>query len=162
MVRRSQGTWNAPPGLTFRQWLREGRSVVPDVGPPTLDDLRYHLTTLFPPVRARGHLEVRYLDQQPGRWWRVPAAVVLALLEDDLVHDRTMEVVEPCVGRWRDCARDGLDDPVVARTARQVLDLAADALQRDGASDLAQLTAEYLDRRPTDPTDPSAAEVRPC
>ena len=35
--------------------------------PPTTDDLDYHVSTLFPPVRPRGYLEVRYLDAQPGR-----------------------------------------------------------------------------------------------
>ena len=42
--------------------------------PPTVDDLDYHLTTLFPPVRPRGYLEVRYLDTQPGGEWIAPAA----------------------------------------------------------------------------------------
>ncbi len=30
--------------------------------PPTAADLETHLSTLFPPVRLRGYLEVRYLD----------------------------------------------------------------------------------------------------
>lgn len=40
----------------------------PGAGLPTLDDLAYHVTTLFPPVRPRGFLEVSYLDAQPQRW----------------------------------------------------------------------------------------------
>ena len=39
---------------------------------PTDADLEYHLTTLFPPVRPRGWLEIRYLDSVPdacGRRW---------------------------------------------------------------------------------------------
>jgi glutamate--cysteine ligase len=36
---------------------------------PTADDLRVHLTTLFPPVRLRGWLELRYLHCCPSRWW---------------------------------------------------------------------------------------------
>ena len=36
------------PGFTFRQWMEEG---YPEVGYPTLDDLDYHLTTLFFEVR---------------------------------------------------------------------------------------------------------------
>ena len=32
---------------------------------PTVADLDYHLTTLFPPVRPRGFLEIRYLDSVP-------------------------------------------------------------------------------------------------
>jgi glutamate--cysteine ligase len=71
-IRRTGRDWSAPSGLSFRQWLRNGVRAVPDASPPTLSDLEYHLTTLFPPVRARGHFEVRYLDAQPGPWWPRP------------------------------------------------------------------------------------------
>lgn len=47
---------------------------------PVWADLDYHLSTLFPPVRAVGHLEVRYIDAQPGDLWRVPVAAIDALL----------------------------------------------------------------------------------
>ena len=40
---------------------------------PTLADLDYHLTTLFPPVRPRQWLEIRYLDSAPDDVW--PAMV---------------------------------------------------------------------------------------
>ena len=40
---------------------------------PTEADLDYHLTTLFPPVRPRGFLEIRYLDSVPDAVW--PAVV---------------------------------------------------------------------------------------
>jgi glutamate--cysteine ligase len=164
MVRREDRPWTAPPGLSFRCWLREGRQAVPDRPPPGLDDLRYHLTTLFPPVRARGHLEVRYLDAQPGRWWRVPAAVISSVLDDDVAGDTALAACAPLTGRWRDAARVGLADPEIRRAARRVLDAAAEALDRAGGPTrtLAQLTADYLDRRPIDPTDFSVAEVRPC
>ncbi|MFJ8782204.1 glutamate-cysteine ligase family protein [Streptomyces sp. NPDC102476] len=46
---------SAPCGLTFRAWLRG----VPQLRPPTLADLDHHLSTLFPPVRPRGWLELR-------------------------------------------------------------------------------------------------------
>ena len=164
MVRRENRAWTAPAGLTFRGWLREGRRAVPDVPAPRLEDLRYHLTTLFPPVRARGHLEVRYLDAQPGRWWRVPAAVISAVLDDEVAGDAALAAVEPVIGRWRDAAQRGLSDPEIALAARRVLDAAVAALDRAGDSTraLAELTDDYLDRRPVDPTDPHAAEVRPC
>ena len=56
------------PGVTFADWID---GALPR--PPTADDLDYHLSTLFPPVRPRGYLEVRYLDTQPGRDWLAPA-----------------------------------------------------------------------------------------
>ncbi len=68
MVLRDPGShrWTAPSGLTFRDWLRGA------VGPPpTADDLTYHMSTLFPPVRPRGHLELRVIDAQLGDGWIV-------------------------------------------------------------------------------------------
>ncbi len=73
-VRRADGRWDAPPGVTFADWIRGRRCAA---RPPTTADLDYHISTLFPPVRPRGHLEVRYVDAQPGgggrcrrRCWR--------------------------------------------------------------------------------------------
>ena len=73
------GRWDAPPGVTFADWVR-GDAALP--GPPTIADLDYHISTLFPPVRPHGHLEVRYVDAQPGRRWALPAAVLAAVLSD--------------------------------------------------------------------------------
>ena len=47
--------------LTFAEWIEDGH----ELGWPTLDDLDYHLTTLFPPVRPRGWLELRMIDALP-------------------------------------------------------------------------------------------------
>ncbi|MBT0767620.1 hypothetical protein KIH74_01705 [Kineosporia sp. J2-2] len=155
-VRRTGRPWTAPAGLTFRQWLRQGTRAVPDTAPPTLEDLKFHMTTLFPPVRARGHFEVRYIDAQPGPWWRVPAAVITALATDDAAGDAALEACEPVRDAWELAARAGLHDDGVRRAARTVLEIAARALDRDGQGELARLTAEYLDLAPTLP------EVPPC
>ena len=134
LVRRDGPDWSAPPGLSFRQWLRLGRAAVPDRPPPTLDDLARHLTTLFPPVRPRGHLEVRYLDAQPGCWWIVPTAVVHALVEDPRARAQARAAGEPVRGRWAAAARHGVSDPDLARAAVTVLDAAAASLRRDPAT----------------------------
>src|SRR5581483_7026275 len=44
--------------MTFRAWVRDGHPL----GWPTADDLDYHLTTLFPPIRPKGWLELRFID----------------------------------------------------------------------------------------------------
>lgn len=147
-VRRPSGDWTAPPGVTFRRWLREGADVVPDHPPAAYGDLAYHLTTLFPPVRARGHLEVRYLDEQPGRWWRVPSSVISVLVEDAGAAQAAREACEPLTGAWRQAARVGLADPEIHRAARTVLLAAAEALDRANEPVLADLTAGYLERKP--------------
>jgi glutamate--cysteine ligase len=118
-VRRPDGGWEAPPGVTFADWIA---GALPD--PPTVDDLEYHLSTLFPPVRPRGYLEVRYLDTQPGDEWIAPAAVIAALLaEPDTVAEAT-GICAPTADRWAEATRCGLLDPALARTARRLLDLA--------------------------------------
>jgi glutamate--cysteine ligase len=131
MVRREHGDWAAPGGLSFRGWLREGRGAVPDRPPPTVDDLHYHLTTLFPHVRPRGHLEVRYLDAQPGCWWIVPTAVLAALLTDARTADAAFAAVDATRDRWCQAARVGLAHPALARAATQILTLAAGRLRAD-------------------------------
>ena len=103
-VRRGEGQgWSAPPGLTFRDWLR-GRGC--EERPPTMADLAYHLSTLFPPVRPQGHLEVRFIDAQPGDGWIVPAAVVSALADDPVAAQLAMGAAEPV---WRYGDGLGLD-----------------------------------------------------
>ncbi len=91
LVRRpGSPSWVAPRGLTFRGWLRgQGER------PPTVGDLTYHLSTLFPPVRPRGHLELRMIDAQPGDGWIVPVAVAWALFEDPRAADAAMAAAEP-------------------------------------------------------------------
>ncbi|MGH4017657.1 MAG: ergothioneine biosynthesis glutamate--cysteine ligase EgtA, partial [Pseudonocardiaceae bacterium] len=79
---RTGSCWEVPTGVTFADWLG---GALP--GQPTAADLDYHLTTLFPPVRPRGYLEVRYLDAQPAGQWAVPVAVVAALLADPATTD---------------------------------------------------------------------------
>ncbi|BFU44687.1 ergothioneine biosynthesis glutamate--cysteine ligase EgtA [Krasilnikovia sp. MM14-A1004] len=126
-VRRDGGCWDPPPGVTFADWLG---GALPR--PPTADDLEYHLSTLFPPVRPRGYLEVRYLDTQPGDGWLAPAAVLAALLADDATTDAARAAAAPAADRWLPAARAGLADRTVRGAAREVLDLAGRALHRAG------------------------------
>jgi glutamate--cysteine ligase len=126
-LRRDGDDWRVPPGITFRDWLA---GALPR--PPTTDDLDYHLGTLFPPVRPRGYLELRYLDCQPAGEWIAPVGVLVALLRDDQTRDAVRAVCEPAAGRWTEAARWGLRDPVLATVARRVLDLAVPALDRTG------------------------------
>jgi glutamate--cysteine ligase len=175
-VRRDEGQgWAAPPGLTFRDWLR-GRGC--EERPPTQADLAYHLSTLFPPVRPQGHLEVRFIDAQPGDGWIVPAAVVSALADDPVAAQLAMAAAEPAwreagwdgagwdgagwdwagwdgpgaqngsgpPGPWLRAARRGLADPVLARAARDCFEAADAALGRAGAPpDIRQRVAGFAE-----------------
>jgi glutamate--cysteine ligase len=147
LVRRRSGPWTAPAGVTFRTWLQLGRAVIADRPPPTVDDLAYHLSTLFPQVRPRGHLEIRYIDAQPGNWWTVPTAVIGALLDDSSAAITAREACASTEGRWRDAARVGLDDPTFAGAATAVLAAAATALRRAPEhTGFADQVEEYLER----------------
>ncbi len=126
-VRRPGQRWLCPGRITFADWIGGALG-----SRPTYDDLDYHLTTLFPPVRPRGYLEVRYLDQQPPGEWPVPLAVLTALTADDSVVDAVRDVCAPVRGRWRDAARHGLADRDLASAAQAVAGMAADRLAATG------------------------------
>jgi len=168
------GDWSAPPGLTFRDWVRAGpgpagpaNTGTPDEegtsgeGPlrrPTAGDLEYHLSTLFPPVRPRGHFELRMIDAQPGDGWIVPLAVSSALLSDAPASEAARAAVAPLwagqrpgwpapagaeaeadgagpdgEGPWALAARCGPADPVIGQASRECFTAAREALDRMAA-----------------------------
>jgi len=131
--------------LTFGQWVAEGH----ELGWPTHDDLDYHLTTLFPPVRPRGWLELRMLDALPDPWWQVAVAVTAVLLHDPEVSDAADRAVSStgAADRWVDAARTGLAHPAIAASARGCFDAALAGLERSGAGvRLTDLVAAYAER----------------
>ncbi|WP_369362810.1 ergothioneine biosynthesis glutamate--cysteine ligase EgtA [Streptomyces sp. CG4] len=153
-VRRDSGPWDVPEGLTFREWTRS-RSP----RPPTRADLKYHLTTLFPPVRPRGHLELRMIDAQPGDdGWIVPLAVTAALFDDPQAAETAYRSVKPLAERalnlpaphnplWTDAARRGLADPELREVAAVCFAAALEALPRLGATaEVTEAVAAYRDR----------------
>ncbi|MEH1101617.1 ergothioneine biosynthesis glutamate--cysteine ligase EgtA [Micromonospora sp. CPCC 205561] len=124
-LRADGADWTPPPGVTFADWLD---GALPR--PPTTDDLDYHVSTLFPPVRPRGYLELRYLDTQPGRGWTVPLAVLAALLADPATVASARTVAGPVAHRWHSAAREGLRDGALAVAAADLFDLALAGLPR--------------------------------
>ena len=148
------GDWSAPRGLTLRDWVRpsgNGRDSWP-LRRPTVDDLDYHLSTLFPPVRPRGHFELRMIDAQPGDGWIVPLAVCWALLSDGPAGEAALAAVAPLWdgqppgwppgdgmtgtdydGPWLRAARLGPADPQIAAASRECFAAAQEALDRTGA-----------------------------
>lgn len=128
--------------VRFADWV-SGRSRIGRR--PTTADLDYHLTTLFPPIRPRGYLELRFLDAVPDRWWPALAAVTAVLADDPVAADRAAELCEPVRDHWVEAARDGLADPQVSRAARGCL---AVALERcpDGLAGGVGAYAELVDR----------------
>jgi glutamate--cysteine ligase len=129
--------------LSFADWITDGHAL----GWPTEDDLAYHLTTLFPPIRPRGWLELRMIDSLPSEWSTVPAIVAFALLEDADAAARIAPVLAPLAGRWNDAARDALHRPDFARAASECFTAALDALPGLGAAaGVIELVERYRDR----------------
>src|SRR4051794_26438378 len=95
---------------------------------PTTADPAYHLTTLFPPVRPGGFLEIRYLDAAPEPWWPALAAVTATLLDDPRAADLAAAASAPVAGAWDRAARLGLADPALHRAARACLAVAVPAV----------------------------------
>ncbi|MCS0634697.1 ergothioneine biosynthesis glutamate--cysteine ligase EgtA [Streptomyces sp. LP05-1] len=177
-VRRPDGPWLVPDGLTFRDWLRHGRP-----RPATRADLDYHISTLFPPVRPRGHLELRMLDAQPGEdGWLVPLAVVSALFDDPEAAEAAYRLAEsltegfgppgpqppPRDRLWTAAARDGLAVPALREAAVSCFGLARAALARGGAPTAVQDAVAAFEERfvlrgrcPADELLPPTAGARP-
>lgn len=105
-------------------------------------DLDYHLTTLFPPVRPRGWLEIRYLDSVDGTLWPALVFLLATLLDDPAAADGAAEAVAPVATAWDVAARVGLAEPRLHAAAMHCVQLVADrapASLRDGMDRLVGL-----------------------
>ena len=137
---REDDTLAVCASVPFEQWVRGtvrlgGRA-------PTVADLDIHMTTLFPPVRLRGYLELRYLDMTDSRWWPAVAAVATTLMDDPVAADLATEATEPAAELWTEAARDGLAHATLADSARRCLDIAASRVPEElgpAVADLADL-----------------------
>lgn len=153
-VRTPVGPWEVPEGLTFREWIRSGLP-----RPAVRADLVYHISTLFPPVRPRGHLELRMIDAQPGTdGWMVPLAVTTALFDDPEAAETVYRTVKtlaetagplPAPGNplWVTAARDGLSDPELHAAAVECFAVALQALPRTGATEAVQEAVAAFNER---------------
>ena len=110
--------------LPFADWA-DGRELLGGRR-PTPYDLEYHLTTLFPPVRPRQWLEIRYLDSVPDAVWPAVAFTLVTLLDDPVAADIAAEAVEPVATAWDIAARVGLSDPRLYAAANRCVAAAVD------------------------------------
>lgn len=129
--------------LTFEEWMRDGH----ELGFPERSDLEAHLTTLFPPIRPKGWLELRMIDALPDPWWRVPVALTSALVYDERAARRVQHAVEPTADLWAVAARHGMSHPLLAESARVCFAEALEALDRiDVDDETARVLAAYNQR----------------
>lgn len=101
----------------FGEWLTRDN--------PTAEEWQDHLSTLFPEVRPRGHLELRSADSVPPQWYAAP----LVLTAGVLYHPGTLRAAAdllplPDPGLLERAGRVGLHDADIARTANDLFELA--------------------------------------
>ncbi len=129
--------------LTFARWIEQGH----ELGWPTIDDFELHLTTLFPPIRPRGHLELRMIDALPDEWWPVAATVTATLLDDPDAAERVDAATIPVRSCWTEAARDGLTCPALGAAARRCFAVARERMEAVGcAPELVEATDAFVDR----------------
>jgi glutamate--cysteine ligase len=113
------------PGLPFGHWMARGHPV----GWPTAEDFRYHLSTLFPPIRPRGWLELRVLDALPG-WIRDVATLTVAASCTGQAGRELRRRLPSTRQLWVAAARHGLRHPVLHAAARELFAVVSDNVGR--------------------------------
>jgi glutamate--cysteine ligase len=145
--------------VSFADWVTGAPSLT---RAPTFSDLDYHLSTLFPPVRPRGFVEIRCLDAVSNRWWPALAALTVTLLNDEVAADLAEDVCEPVAGQWTVAARDALSDRSLGSAARRCAEIAASRCPVELQPEV-EAYAEMVSRRrtPGDDLDEVAARSGP-
>lgn len=137
----------------FGEWLSRAT--------PVPDEWYDHLSTLFPEVRPRGHLELRSADAVAPEWYAAPLALTTGILYEPGALRAAEDLLGlPDAGLLERAGRWGLHDPAIARTARELFELALRGCRALGPSyfhpsDLEQATAffEHYTRRGRAPAD---------
>jgi glutamate--cysteine ligase len=136
MVRDGDQTRPLTTRVSFAAWA-DGHPAFDR--PPSVADLDYHLTTLFPPVRPRGYLEIRGLDALPDRWWPAVVALTTVLLDDPVATDRARDAAGSLAEER--AARAGCADPAVRRVVLACLAIASERAPADLRADVDDLAA---------------------
>ncbi len=151
LFRLDDGRWEpGTPGFTFDRWIKEGHQ---DHGWPTVDDLDYHLTTLFLEVRPRGFVELRAGEAVPD-WMRAAQVVLVSsVIYDDSARSELIDLLGPYRSRlpelWRQAAVHGVADPELGELAGAVWEAGLRGVERVGSDYFghdAQDAPRFVDR----------------
>jgi glutamate--cysteine ligase len=126
--------------VPFADWA-DGTTLL-DGRRPTAADVDYHLTTLFPPVRPRGFLEIRYLDSVPDDVWPAIVFTLVTLLDDPAAADIAAEATEPVATAWDRAARIGLGDQRLQESAVRCVRAAAERAPEELVDAMATLVSQ--------------------
>jgi glutamate--cysteine ligase len=126
---------------TFGDWLASAN--------PSPDEWQDHLSTLFPEVRPRGHMELRSADSIAPDWYAAPIALATGILYNPAALRATADLLgTPDLGLLERAGRCGLRDPAIASVACDLFEIALQGCQGFGTayfhpSDLEQAAAFY-------------------
>jgi glutamate--cysteine ligase len=123
--------------VPFADWA-DGRALLGGRR-PTQADLDYHLTTLFPPVRPRRWLEIRYLDSLPDAVWPAVVFTLVTLLDDPVAADIAAEATEAVATAWDRAAQIGLGDRRLHEAAIRCVQTAAERAPAELEESMGQL-----------------------
>jgi glutamate--cysteine ligase len=137
----------------FADWLTQAQ--------PTEHEWQDHLSTLFPEVRPRGHLELRSADAIAPHWYAAPLVLTAGILYQPGALRATADLLgTPDADLLERAGRSGLHDSAIARTAVDLFEVALQGCQCLGPryfhpSDLEQARAFFerytrLGRSPAD------------
>lgn len=126
--------------VPFADWA-DGTTLL-DRRRPTEADVDYHLTTLFPPVRPRGFLEIRYLDSMPDDVWPAVVFTLVTLLDDPVAAELATEATQSVATAWDRAARLGLADDRLHASALLCVQAAADRAPEELAVPMERLLAQ--------------------
>jgi glutamate--cysteine ligase len=105
--------------LRFGEWLSRA-----ELMPGEWHD---HLTTLFPEVRPRGHLELRSADAMEPQWYAAPLALAVGIAYDPGALRAAADLLgTPDLALLDRAGRAGLHDPTMASTAADLVQIALD------------------------------------
>jgi glutamate--cysteine ligase len=146
-----EGMATGGDGVSFRQWIERGH---PAHGAATREDLEYHLTTVFPEVRARGFMELRSADGLPADLAGPFVALLCGLVYDPTARRDALELLgghqHELDELWQAAASAGLEDQRLAGLAGWVWPLALEGARRLPAGYIRDVdldaAASFLDR----------------
>ena len=143
--------------VPFADWA-DGRVLLGDRR-PTEADLDYHLTTLFPPVRPRRWLEIRYLDSVPDAVWPAVVFTLVTLLDDPSAAAVATDATKPVATAWDRAAQLGLGDRRLQQAALRCVTAAAERAPAELAESMQRLVRSVEQgRSPADDFADSAVE----
>lgn len=142
---------NSPDSVPVTNWVpfadwADGRAVLGGRR-PTEADLEYHLTTLFPPVRPRRWLEIRYLDSVPDALWPAVVFTLTTLLDDPEAAAIATEATAPVATAWDRAARIGLGDRRLQESAITCVSAAAERAPAELAESMSLLLRSVQEGR---------------